>query len=257
LFTARVEEQLKNFVHASMKVNRIIYASTFVEDDEEMPEEVLTDENAEKHYAAVAGFAALYGAASVARDGAARMWALIQKEPLPANGVLPLAFVKAFSISSQLNLENTIRKGYANAWTPQETVAQAMSQLEKASNNFRAISNTNIEHIAAMVSANFASGLYGKYQWISVIDNSTTEICYDRNKLIFVYGEGPLPPAHIGCRSITMPYFGRMLASKFTDFISRQSAKFKKFALNKEGKLSPKSLSIDDFGESAESIFTG
>lgn len=45
-----------------------------------------------------------------------------------------------------------------------------------------------------------------KYRWISVLDSRTTAICRSRSNKVYVLGEGPLPPAHIKCRSTISRY---------------------------------------------------
>jgi len=44
------------------------------------------------------------------------------------------------------------------------------------------------------------------YIWISVLDGRTTIYCRNQNGRIYVYGFGPLPPAHPHCRSTIMPF---------------------------------------------------
>lgn len=41
-------------------------------------------------------------------------------------------------------------------------------------------------------------------QWVSVLDDSTTDICESRDGNVYPIGQGPRPPAHIGCRSNTV-----------------------------------------------------
>jgi SPP1 gp7 family putative phage head morphogenesis protein len=45
-----------------------------------------------------------------------------------------------------------------------------------------------------------------KYRWISVLDSRTTAICRSRSNKIYTVGEGPVPPAHIRCRSTIVRY---------------------------------------------------
>lgn len=48
------------------------------------------------------------------------------------------------------------------------------------------------------------------YIWISVLDGRTTLYCRNQNGRIYIYGIGPIPPAHAHCRSTIMPYiFGQ------------------------------------------------
>jgi len=43
------------------------------------------------------------------------------------------------------------------------------------------------------------------YQWISTLDNKTTLVCGARDGKVYQEGVGPMPPAHWGCRSDTIP----------------------------------------------------
>lgn len=54
-------------------------------------------------------------------------------------------------------------------------------------------------------------GLMG-YRWISVLDDATSQICRSLDGQVFQFGAGPLPPAHVNCRSsIIAEILGRWL----------------------------------------------
>lgn len=55
------------------------------------------------------------------------------------------------------------------------------------------------------------------YVWVSVIDSRTTDICTQRDGTVYEMGEGPLPPAHIRCRSTIAPWDGTYYKSEFED----------------------------------------
>jgi len=42
-------------------------------------------------------------------------------------------------------------------------------------------------------------------QWVSTLDGRTSAICRARDGEVYPQGKGPRPPAHIGCRSATVP----------------------------------------------------
>lgn len=42
-------------------------------------------------------------------------------------------------------------------------------------------------------------------EWVSVLDNATTDYCRGQDGKIYDIGKGPRPPAHYNCRSITRP----------------------------------------------------
>lgn len=50
------------------------------------------------------------------------------------------------------------------------------------------------------------------YRWISILDDATTQICRSLDGQVFQFGAGPLPPAHVNCRSsIIAEILGRWL----------------------------------------------
>jgi SPP1 gp7 family putative phage head morphogenesis protein len=50
------------------------------------------------------------------------------------------------------------------------------------------------------------------YRWVSILDDATTQICRSLDGQVFMFGEGPTPPAHINCRSsIIAELLGRWL----------------------------------------------
>lgn len=72
--------------------------------------------------------------------------------------------------------------------------------LEIASKNLKSL----IQHVTVSTQEDIESKLFRYYQWVSVMDSRTSEICRGRNKNIYVYGKGPIPPAHFNCRSKIM-----------------------------------------------------
>lgn len=147
-------------------------------------------------------------------DPMKRLWSEVTNSPLPANGLLLLPFVNGFATSAAKSVENIIMKGYANGDTTSAILAEIIGTKDA---NFRdgafarinaqnsAVIDTALQHVSSVVQAGIASIFYRRYRWVSVIDSSTTEICRSRNGKIYEYGKGPLPPAHIRCRSKTVP----------------------------------------------------
>lgn len=39
------------------------------------------------------------------------------------------------------------------------------------------------------------------YRWVSILDSKTSQICRSLDGQVFAFGQGPLPPAHVNCRS--------------------------------------------------------
>ena len=58
------------------------------------------------------------------------------------------------------------------------------------------------------------------------MDGKTTEICISRNRKRYRFGQGPIPPAHIRCRSHIAPIVGMddIAAESFYTWAIRQPA---------------------------------
>lgn len=52
---------------------------------------------------------------------------------------------------------------------------------------------------------NYRKNNVQEYRWLSSIDNRTSDICSNLNGQVFPIGRGPLPPAHVNCRSTIVP----------------------------------------------------
>lgn len=62
-----------------------------------------------------------------------------------------------------------------------------------------------------------------RYRWVSVLDSRTTPICRSRSNKIYEVGKGPRPPAHIACRSTTVPYeVGDVMPTSYTEWLRQQ-----------------------------------
>lgn len=149
-----------------------------------------------------------------------RLWSNIINEPIPANGLLLGGMIKANQDWAWLLVLNMIRKAYANGWTKAQLLTalvgtssddfstpdgEPSSVFSTMSNAGESVINTGLQHVSSESQSAIASVYYEKYQWVSILDNRTTVICWNRNGTVYVYGKGPLPPAHWNCRSKAVP----------------------------------------------------
>ena len=246
-YTQQLIKQLKDFMAVDLEMNRRAYSSAHAEmnmedgemnmEDGETPPKVPTDAQAIayiKQQNESSNIIPLFGIASVTGNND-RLWSAVTNAPIPANGLYLLPFVKTFTTSAQAGVENTIRKAWANGWTLQETIAEltgedakqgTSSQLQRVGVQAGAVTATAIQHVAAVVGAGAISGLFGWYIWLSVMDSRTSEICTSRNRKRYRFGQGPIPPAHIRCRSIIAPIVGTddIAAESFYTWAVRQPA---------------------------------
>lgn len=253
---------LQNFMYSSLKVTQI-YVGSFLYSAKKQSENIkkvsqktaiaeLMERSKEN--------TAIFGIASITRDDEL-LWSKILNEPLPVNGIYLLAFIQAFIQKSKLDLENLIRMAYANKWTLQQLINEATSfndvqgsssQVKKISVAHAAVVATVMQHIAQISNAAVMSLAFGFYEWISVIDGSTTEICRKRNRKRYKFGKGPLPPAHMWCRSGIAAIVGTddIDEETFYTWIRRQNEIFQNDVLGaanarklREGLLNSKDIS--------------
>lgn len=214
-YTQTLIEQLRAFMDVSLQVNQSVWVTARIEtegDDDLFvsPANAIAylKNNVEPNTNALYGIAAITGNND-------RLWSQITNSPIPANGLYLLPFVKMFAVSAQSGVENIIRKGWANRQSVEEIITELVgspdvvqgtsSQVVRQSNQAAAIQNTVISHIAAFTMAAVSSALFPQYAWYSVMDGKTSMTCRHRNGKVYRYGHGPIPPAHINCRSHIAP----------------------------------------------------
>lgn len=221
-YTEKLIKQLEEFmtVNAEVKRRAYVYARFKMELPPEAPNpEIPTEAEAirfinedESNYS----FVGLFGIAAATTN--ARMWSVVRNEPIGANGILPETFVKNFGIMTAAGVENLIRKAWVNGWTVEETLSEIIgeadrkqgtpSQIDRIRSQGAAVIDTTLQHVAGVSDAAVASSLFFSYIWLSVIDTRTSDICRSRNRKVYEWGEGPLPPAHVNCRSHVAPIVG-------------------------------------------------
>ena len=239
-YTQQLIKQLKDFMAVNLEMNRRAYSLAHAEmnmEDGETTPKVPTDAQAieyTKQQNESSNIIPLFGIASVTGNND-RLWSAVTNAPIPANGLYLLPFVKTFATSAQAGVENTIRKAWSNGWTLQETIAKltgedakqgTSSQLQRVGVQAGAVTATALQHVAAVAGAGAISALFGWYVWRSVMDSKTSEICTSRNRKRYRFGQGPIPPAHIRCRSHISPIVGNddIAAEAFYNWAVRQPA---------------------------------
>ena len=87
------------------------------------------------------------------------------------------------------------------------------------------------------------------------MDTKTSAICTERNKKVYTYGKGPLPPAHMRCRSSISPFLkdnGEVVQESFKTWAEKQDKNIdtliKKYGIiNNDGSYKAiKALNKDD-----------
>lgn len=164
------------------------------------------------------------------------LWANVRNRPIGATGGIMARAERALSSSSINLIETLARRGFADKLN----TADVLSQIRGVqSANFRngslariqawadSYSSTIFQHVGASSKDYTASDYYDEYDWVSILDNVTTDICIERAGQRYKYGEGPIPPAHYHCRSETVPVNGEAPPpARFVDWLSEQPGEF-------------------------------
>lgn len=231
------QADLIRFLQAFMRVDLDVISQIY----ETKTDTTLEQADKENDHNSLYGLLAVGGTAV----GIKRLWGIIANTPIPANGVMPQPFINSFTSNSAAKVSNAIVRGYANGWTIEQTLVELSGTKER---NFRdgelarigraadAVQSTIIQHVSALTNAGVASVFYDRYRWISILDAATTDICKSRANHIYYYSTGPQPPAHINCRSRTVPLTGDSNddgpAPTFAVWVNKQPAQVKNDALN-------------------------
>ena len=219
-YTTELIKMLRDFMHVDLTVNRKVWVDSAlsfedwytsgeeIPDDNDAIEYIKDNGNSSQSWL---GLAAITGAATA--NGSKQLWSVVTNKPIAANGMTIEPFIRHFTLQAQANVENTFRKAWVNNYTVKqlnqellgETVQGTGSLMARIRNQSRAIIHTVISEVHATVTGGVSSSLFGRYQWHSMMDSRTTEICRSRHLKIYEYGKGPIPPAHINCRSHIVP----------------------------------------------------
>lgn len=151
------------------------------------------------------------------KSGADKLWAQILPEIIPANGMTISEMLRSFGDRSSTEVIRRLMVGYANGETTNEvmsaiagdpTVNYRDGLFAKLNAQNTALVAIALQQLSNLSQAAVASVHFNRYQWVSILDSRTTPICRERNGNIYTYGDGPLPPAHYGCRSKDVPLVG-------------------------------------------------
>lgn len=150
----------------------------------------------------------------LAAKGANKLWARILNAPLQASGALPEDYLRYFATGAVVNFENTVRRAHANKMKTREALAALLGtsrlnnrdgQLYRLYAQADGVIATLFQHASGIVQEEVAVLYFDEYQWVSILDSQTSDICRERHGNVYRYGDGPLPPAHPRCRSKTVP----------------------------------------------------
>lgn len=135
----------------------------------------------------------------------------------PFQGRLMREWYQDLEASAAKRMRDTIRAGLVEGRTVDQiireirgTKAQGYKDgiFEISRRNAAATVRTAINHTATVARAvvhEANSDIIKGEQWVSTLDGRTTLICMGRDGTVYPVGKGPRPPAHVNCRSLTIP----------------------------------------------------
>lgn len=135
----------------------------------------------------------------------------------PLEGSLLREWTSSWGTAKKRRVEQAIRLGLAEGQTADQ-IARTLKGtraakfkdgvLEISRRGARALIRTTTNAVTTAAreatyqeNAEIVKGV----RWLSTLDNRTTPICQSRDGKVYKLGQGPRPPAHIGCRSTTVP----------------------------------------------------
>lgn len=185
---------------------------------------------------------------------AALLWGKLSNDYIPATGTQLAAFVASVGLVTIAQVEADIRKAWANNEAKSILLSKIAGKATKqgrstsmhmADIRAQAVAETSGQYVYQYAFSEVVAAIVGRYRWCSVMDSRTTDICRSRNGKIFEYGKGPLPPAHIRCRSHIAPSIGGKIEQEaFPEWLGKQPKEL-------QGELARKAkgekMSVDDF----------
>lgn len=140
------------------------------------------------------------------QDLAAFWWPKAKSSILPANGLVLFDFIKALGVAGSLAATQTLMRSAANRDSLSDTTDAVAALRGRLEAQARSVLATALQSVSAQSQAAFAK-IVGieRYEWVSVLDNRTSDICRNRSGKRYYYYNGPLPPAHPNCRSCIVP----------------------------------------------------
>lgn len=141
--------------------------------------------------------------------------------PLQVSGIdggkLLKPFLSGWTRTEAMRVTNTIRLGFGQGQTNAQiiqavrgTAAQNFTDgvLAISNRNAASVVQTAIQHVATtarMETLKANPDVVKGYRWISTLDSKTSLQCKGLDGRVFEVGKGPVPPAHIKCRSSITP----------------------------------------------------
>ncbi len=188
----------------------------------------------------------------------------------PFQGRLLREWLSGAEDGAAARVRDAIRQGFVEGETVDQIVRRLRGTraaqykdgiLEISRRGAEAMVRTAVTHtasVAAQETYKALGDLVVGVEWVATLDNRTTLLCASRDGKVYPVDSGPRPPAHINCRSTTIPRLdgmGPTPRTTYAEWLAKQSPKTqgeilgaKKAALFRTGGLKVEKF-VDSAGE--------
>ena len=137
----------------------------------------------------------------------------------PFNNRLLKDYLGSFSKDQARMVKDAVSMGFFEGKTTGEIVRGIIgTKSQNYKNGILNVSRTSAERMVRTALSHTSavarnktfkdnSDLIPYYEWVSTLDGRTSSICRSRDGKVWKVDKGPLPPAHLNCRSTTSPLF--------------------------------------------------
>jgi len=133
----------------------------------------------------------------------------VERAPVPTLNQTIRGAYEEFGAKKSAQILQQIRDGVTLGETTPEISSRVSGLLKTLPRRqVDALVRTTVNHTASVargVVMRDNPDLVDEYRWVSTLDSGTTLICGSRDGETYAVGQGPMPPAHWGCRSVTIP----------------------------------------------------
>jgi SPP1 gp7 family putative phage head morphogenesis protein len=154
--------------------------------------------------------------AAVAGVGVSAAYAAALERPLSVNGNLLEPFLRDMTTREVVAVSGVLRRAHTDGWTNQQVTqmlrgTKALNfkdgMLVRMGRHNATLVRTSMQHVASVARQEVWTAnddILTGYRWLSTLDDRTTEQCQALDGRVFKFGEGPVPPIHMNCRSTTV-----------------------------------------------------
>lgn len=204
-------KRLEKLLEALRVINAEAYAALIAELTTDLQELAVYEGEFQRRM--IAG--AVIVSVDVVTPTSSQLWAAVNARPF--QGRFLKDWYAGLEEAAQARLRDAIRIGFTEGETIDQMVRRVRGTaalqykdgiLEVSRRGAEALVRTAVNHTANAA----RNHLYGQntnlikgVRWVATLDGRTTLICASRDGEVFPPDKGPRPPAHINCRSTTVP----------------------------------------------------